>query len=99
MSSDSDGKVNHLATAFWVDFLKQPNFELLDKFPNANIKSAFCDCLAEMGGQLYSELPGPKKLVIVSYILSQCGEQDTEPSLLSLERQIQAGGTVCDEMD
>ena len=88
-SSDSDSKVINLATAFWVDFLKQPNFELLDKFPNANIKSAFCDCLAEMGGQLYSELPSPKKLVIVSYILSQCGEQDMEPGHLSLERQIQ----------
>ena len=65
---ESDSKVGNLATAFWVDFLKQSNFELLDKYPNANIKSAFCDCLAEMGGFLHSELPQPKKIVCVSYI-------------------------------
>ena len=86
--NESDSKVCNLATAFWVDFLKQSNFELLDKYPNANIKSAFCDCLAEMGGYLYSELPQPKKIVCVSYILSQCGEHqdDLQGPGQSLER-------------
>ena len=86
--SETDSKVSNLAIAFWVDFLKQPNFQLLDKFPNANIKSAFCDCLAEMGGHIYSELPQPKKLVCVSYILSQCALQEDSQGL-SLDRQIQ----------
>ena len=73
-NSASDGKIVKLATAFWMDFLKPSNFELLEKYPNANIKSAFCDCLAEMGGFLYNELPQAKKIVCVSFILSQCGE-------------------------
>eukprot|EP00092_Neocalanus_flemingeri_P101336 GFUD01129574.1.p1 GENE.GFUD01129574.1~~GFUD01129574.1.p1 ORF type:complete len:911 (-),score=287.76 GFUD01129574.1:124-2856(-) len=85
-----DSKVKNLATSFWVDFLKQSNFALLDKYPNANIKSAFCDCLAEMGGLLYSELPEPKKLLCITYILSQCGEGRVEDGgVVSLERQIQ----------
>jgi len=88
-----DSKVKNLATSFWVDFLKPSNFTLLDKHPNANIKSAFCDCLAEMGGFLYSELPEPKKLLCITYILSQCGEGRVEDGVgkpgISLERQIQ----------
>jgi len=87
-----DSKVNNLANSFWVDFLKHQNFALLDKYPNANIKSAFCDCLAEIGGFLFSELPEPKKKLFITYILSQCGEGrvvDVDAPLPSLERQIQ----------
>ena len=91
--SESDSKVSNLATAFWVDFLKQSNFELLDKYPNANIKSAFCDCLAEVGGHLYSELPQQKRIVCISYILSQCNEQEDDPGV-SLEKQIQDRATL-----
>ena len=87
-SDESENKVKNLATAFWVDFLKQSNFELLDKYPNANIKSAFCDCISEMGGFLYDELPQSKKIVCISYILSQCQEEQDE-ARQSLERQIQ----------
>jgi len=87
-----DSKVKNLATSFWVDFLKHQNFALLDKYPNANIKSAFCDCLAEIGGFLFSELPEPKKKLFITYILSQCGEGrvvDGDTPVSSLERQIQ----------
>ena len=87
-SDESENKVKNLATAFWIDFLKQSNFELLDKYPNANIKSAFCDCISEMGGFLYDELPQSKKIVCISYILSQCQEEQDE-ARQSLERQIQ----------
>ena len=87
-SEDGENKVKNLATAFWVDFLKQSNFELLDKYPNANIKSAFCDCIAEMGGFLYDELPHPKKIVCISYILSQCQEEQ-DLTRQTLEKQIQ----------
>jgi len=85
-------KTQKLATSFWVDFLKPSNFALLDKYPNANIKSAFCDCLAEIGGYLFSELPEPKKRLFITYILSQCSESqvfDGDSSVLSLEKQIQ----------
>lgn len=61
-----------MAVSFWADFLKPANFELLDKYPNANIKSAFCDCLAELGGLLFAELPEAKKLVAITYVLGQC---------------------------
>jgi len=87
-----DSKVKNLASSFWVDFLKHQNFSLLDKYPNANIKSAFCDCLAEIGGFLFSELPEPKKKLFITYILSQCGEGrvvDGDAPIPSLERQIQ----------
>jgi len=87
-----DSKVKNLANSFWVDFLKHQNFSLLDKYPNANIKSAFCDCLAEIGGFLFSELPEPKKKLFITYILSQCGEGrvvDGDTPVPSLERQIQ----------
>jgi len=87
-----DSKVKNLASSFWVDFLKHQNFTLLDKYPNANIKSAFCDCLAEIGGFLFSELPEPKKKLFITYILSQCGEGrvvDGDAPIPSLERQIQ----------
>jgi len=40
-----------------------------------------------MGGFLHNELPQPKKIVCVSYILSQCGEEQMDGQ--SLERQIQ----------
>ena len=86
--SDGSDKIRNLATAFWVDFLKQSNFKLLDKHPNANIKSAFCDCISEMGGFLYDELPQPKKIVVLSYILSQC-QEDQDQTGQTLDRQIQ----------
>jgi len=89
---DDNSKVKNLANSFWVDFLKHQNFSLLDKYPNANIKSAFCDCLAEIGGFLFSELPEPKKKLFITYILSQCGEGrvvDGDAPVPSLERQIQ----------
>ena len=65
----------NMAVSFWIDFLKPANFELLDRHPNANIKSAFCDCLAELGGLLFSELPEAKKLVAITYVLGQCNAE------------------------
>jgi len=65
----------NMAVSFWVDFLKPSNFALLDRHPNANIKSAFCDCLAEMGGLLFAELPEAKKVVAITYALGQCSAE------------------------
>jgi hypothetical protein len=81
----------NMAVSFWMDFLKPSNFDLLDKYPNANIKSAFCDCLAEMGGLLFTELPEAGKMVCITYVLGQCiaTEHDRESSPVTPERLIQ----------
>ena len=87
---EDESKNTNLAVNFWIDFLKPGNLELLDKHPTANIRSAFCDCLAELGGFLFSELPQSKRLLVITFILSQCGEVAGEPGPPPpLERQIQ----------
>lgn len=80
-SENQSQNITKLVVSFWVDFLKPTNFELLEKFPNSSIKSAFCDCLAEMGGTIYSELPSPKKIVCITFLLSQTRQnQDSSSS-------------------
>lgn len=78
----------NMAVSFWIDFLKPSNFDLLDRYPNANIKSAFCDCLAELGGLLFSELPEAKRLTCITYVLGQCSHQqeDVSPEKLIQDR-------------
>ena len=46
---ESASRLRNLTVAFWVDFLKPGNFELLERLTNPNIRSAFADCLAEIG--------------------------------------------------
>jgi len=80
-SENQSQNITKMVVSFWVDFLKPTNFELLEKFPNSSIKSAFCDCLAEMGGTIYSELPSPKKIVCLTFLLSQTRQnQDSSSS-------------------
>jgi hypothetical protein len=50
-------------------------FFIFDQHTNANIKSAFCDCLAEMGCLVFSNLPEAKKIVCITFVLGQCSSQ------------------------
>ena len=69
-------RLKNLTIAFWIDFLKPANFQLLDKYSNANIRSAFCDCLAEIGPGMFAELPEPKRITCITYVLGQCKSAD-----------------------
>ena len=78
--------MRNLTVAFWVDFLKPANFQLLESLTNPNIRSAFADCLAEIGPDLYTDLPDKKRIVCITYILGQCRNvldvEETNPEVI-----------------
>jgi len=71
-TTDTATRLKELTVHFWVDFLKQENFELLGRLTNPNIRSAFADCLAEIGADIFTDLPENKRIVCITYILGQC---------------------------
>jgi len=71
-NKDPESRLRTSTVSFWIDFLKQGNFQLLDQHTNANIRSAFSDCLAEIGPEIFTELPEPKRIVCITYVLGQC---------------------------
>jgi len=88
--SESASRLRNLTVAFWVDFLKPANFEMLERLTNPNIRSAFADCLAEIGPELYTELPDKKRIVCITYILGQCknllDSEETNPEIILQDR-------------
>jgi len=72
-NQETESRLKNLTCAFWIDFLKPANFQLLeDRHANANLRSAFCDCLGEIGPGIFAELPEPKRIVAITYLLGQC---------------------------
>eukprot|EP00088_Acartia_fossae_P039609 TRINITY_DN4123_c0_g1_i11.p1 TRINITY_DN4123_c0_g1~~TRINITY_DN4123_c0_g1_i11.p1 ORF type:complete len:943 (-),score=161.07 TRINITY_DN4123_c0_g1_i11:371-3199(-) len=89
-NSESASRLRNLTVAFWVDFLKPANFQLLESLTNPNIRSAFADCLAEIGPDLYTDLPDKKRIVCITYILGQCRNvldvEETNPEVILQDR-------------